>query len=298
LGHYLLIADDGTEYNSNRDWQPMLHPYQKSGSNLLYLFTINATQMPKLPPAFINLAKTRGTGKPGSVPKGTTIIAALGGETYSQKTEWWKFLTGSASDARAMGKKIAEWKKYGIDGIDLDIEQGIGDVDVGANIVEMIKGIKGKEPTFIITNPKDGYPSCKATNYLVNHAWDAQSKPLGILDRVSVMYYTCEESLNYVKNYASDPKPYQGFPITVPVPTNNIIVGIGGADNADCITGLAVEIKSRDLGGMMVWFSSVIDAATNATAITYTNQYDSAVAKASTWADALKILQSTEAVLV
>jgi hypothetical protein len=81
LGHYLLIADDTTPYDSARDWQPVLHPYQQQGSNLLYLFSVNASHMPSLPPAFINLAKTRGTGARGSVPQGTLIIAALGGET-------------------------------------------------------------------------------------------------------------------------------------------------------------------------------------------------------------------------
>jgi hypothetical protein len=30
--------------------------------------------------------------------------------------------------------------------------------------------------------------------------------------------------------------------------------------------GLAAEVVARRLGGMMVWFSSVLDAATNATA--------------------------------
>lgn len=232
------------------------------------------------------------------MPAGTTIIAALGGETYSQPVGDWKFLTGSASDARAMGEQIAGWKQYGIDGIDLDLEQGIGDRDVGANIVEMIKGIKAKDPSFIVTNPKDGYPNCKATNYVINHAWDAQSKSLGVLDRVSIMYYTCEQSLNFVKNYASATSQYQGFPITVNVPTENIIVGIGGGDKADCIRGLAGEIKSRNLGGMMVWFSSVIDSATNQTAISYAAQYDSARAKASTWASALKILGSTDDAVV
>ena len=295
LGHYLLIADDGTPYDSTRDWQPVLHPYQQQGSNLLYLFTINATNMPHLPPAFINLAKTRGTNAPGSVPKDTLIIAALGGETYSTDLSWWKFLTGSASDARAMGEQIAAWKKLGIDGIDLDIEQGIGDDKAaGANLLEMIKGIREKEPSFIITNPKDGYPGCKATDHVINHAWDARSQSLGVLDRVSIMYYKCQESLNWVKDYANATGQYQGFPITVDVPTENIIVGIGGGDSEECITGLAHEVKSRRLGGIMVWFSSVLDGATNATAISYTKRYDSSVAQSGAWASALRILAGAD----
>ena len=65
-------------------------------------------------------------------------------------------------------------------------------------------GIRAEEPSFIITNAKDGYPSCKATNYVINHAWDPRtSRSLGVLDRVGIMYYTCEESLKWVKDYAN-----------------------------------------------------------------------------------------------
>jgi hypothetical protein len=50
-------------------------------------------------------------------------------------------LNDSTVQARAMGGRIAGWKRLGIDGVDLDIEQGIGDDRAaGANLLALIAG--------------------------------------------------------------------------------------------------------------------------------------------------------------
>jgi hypothetical protein len=229
-----------------------------------------------------NLARTRGSSKPGSVPASTVIIASLGGYAYSLSGGW-GFLT-SASAARAAGAVVATWKDSGIDGIDLDLEQGIGDqASVGPNLVEFIKAIKEKAPDFIVTVPKDGGPNCVATNYLINNGIGS-----GLVDRIVVMWYTCQESLCYAHNYAG--KHGKNWPITANVASQDVLVGIGGHDSAKCITDMAQSVKAKSLGGMMVWFGSVLDADKGEKALSYNTLYDASVVEDDAWAEAVKIL--------
>ncbi len=78
VGHYLLLADDSVSgFASSADWSPRLHPYQQTAANVLFFTFINPSTM-AIPPAFANLARTRGTGAPGAVPATTSIIFAVG----------------------------------------------------------------------------------------------------------------------------------------------------------------------------------------------------------------------------
>ena len=49
----------------------------QEGANVLFFTFIHPETM-EVPPAFANLAKTRGTNEPGAVPKDTVILFALG----------------------------------------------------------------------------------------------------------------------------------------------------------------------------------------------------------------------------
>ena len=81
LGLYLLLADDYHEgFDSNAVWSPKLYDYQQKGANVLFLTFINPGTM-AIPPAFQNLAATRGTQTEGAVPKDTVIIFAIGENT-------------------------------------------------------------------------------------------------------------------------------------------------------------------------------------------------------------------------
>lgn len=78
MAFYVLLADDTEKgYESDRDWHPKLYPYMQTGANVL-LFTFIHPETMEVPPAFVNLAKTRGTGEEGAVPKDTVILFALG----------------------------------------------------------------------------------------------------------------------------------------------------------------------------------------------------------------------------
>lgn len=117
LGMYVLVADDTDKtYNSTHQWKPALHEFQQKGANILYLTFLNPALMPAVPPAFASLAKSRGTGAPGAVPTGTSIIFAIGGQAYSERPNPWEWLT-SASKAEAMAAEVAKWPAlHGCDG--------------------------------------------------------------------------------------------------------------------------------------------------------------------------------------
>ena len=59
MAQYILIADDTQSgFGSGANWNPQLYPYQQTAVNVLYFTFINPNTM-AVPPAFINLAKTR-----------------------------------------------------------------------------------------------------------------------------------------------------------------------------------------------------------------------------------------------
>jgi len=80
MGMYILLADD-TEpgfHSNNGDWEPLLHPYQQLGSNVLFFTFINPATM-DVPIPFRKLAASRGKNTDGSVPLDTLVIFAIGG---------------------------------------------------------------------------------------------------------------------------------------------------------------------------------------------------------------------------
>merc|ERR1719244_293147 len=94
LGMYILLADDTEDgyHTDNGDWEPLLHPYQQSGANVLFFTFINPATM-EVPVSFKKLAATRGTNVEGAVPSDTLIIFAIGGYAYSINPNPWDWLT-------------------------------------------------------------------------------------------------------------------------------------------------------------------------------------------------------------
>merc|ERR1719320_1799814 len=87
MGMYILLADD-TEpgiHSNNGDWEPLLHPYQQAGSNVLFFTFINPATM-DVPLAFRKLAATRGKNTEGSIPLDTLVIFAIGGLPAGEMT--------------------------------------------------------------------------------------------------------------------------------------------------------------------------------------------------------------------
>merc|ERR1719213_180239 len=124
-----------------------------------------------------------------------------------------------------------------MDGIDIDIEDGIGSSETtGPMVMAFITKLRSIAPDMIVTQPVYGYPGVKEENYVVNQAF-AQDATVKV-DSIGIMAYSGTGSLSYVKNYA-DPPTYAGAPIQSPVPKSNILVGACGCASAGDLQTLA-----------------------------------------------------------
>jgi len=259
MGMYILLADD-TEpgfHTDNAEWEPLLHPYQQAGSNVLFFTFINPSTM-DVPAAFQKLAATRGTNKDGAVPQDTLIIFAIGGYAYSIKPNPWDWLT-SKEKAEAMAERVATWKDlYKIDGIDLDLEEGAGSQKAaGPNMIHFVRKLKSLQPDLLVSQPTYGYPQIAAEIDVINASWNKGGTSNGLADSIGLMVYEGTQALQYVKNYAGGASMWQGFPIKVDVPKDKILLGCKGASSSNTITKLGKEAVKKDLLGVMVWFCSV-----------------------------------------
>ena len=263
MGLYILLADDSeckTEsacFDSTAEWEPQLYEWQQEGSNVLFFTFIHPETM-DVPPAFEKLARSRGTGKPGAVPEDTVIMFAIGGYAYSIKPNPWHWLE-SKEAAEKMAEQVAKWpEQYGIDGIDLDLEEGAGaHKKAGVNMVHFIKKLRTLVPKLIISQPVYGYPQVEAESYVINESWDKEGNYKGVADSIGLMVYEGTQALNYVKNYNRGGDQWEGFPIRVNAPSNTILLGAKGSSTFGTIETLANAAVDRDLLGIMVWYSSV-----------------------------------------
>jgi len=280
VGLYLLIADDGWPYTSERDWVPKLPDFMGAGGvNVLWLAFVNPAKMPALPPAMGYIGKHR--------PNGTKVIASVGGEAYSDSGSWpW---LDSVEAAEAMAAEVVGWKdKYGMDGIDLDIEGR----QPGPTALAFAKKVKELDPSFIVTQPVFGSPQVTEENYMVNQCFAKGAK--SSVDAIGIMVYEGTGSLQYVQNYVNGSKQWSGFPIHVDVPSKKVILGAGGQSAGGTIETLARAARDQDLGGIMVWYASVIDSATGKPGNQYSGgAMDASIQSAATqaeWKKALAIM--------
>merc|ERR1712146_435674 len=82
------------------------------------------------------------------------------------------------------------------------------------------------------------------------------------VDKIGIMVYQGTGSLQYVDNYVHGSTQWEGFPIKVDVPSQSVMLGAGGQASAGTIETLAKAAHDQNLGGIMVWYASVIDSAT------------------------------------
>merc|ERR1712038_804553 len=202
MGFYLPLADDTEEGfgTNNCDWEPELYDYQVEAGNVLFFTFINPETM-EVPCAFEKLMATKGSGAKGAIPDDTIVLFALGGYAYSIGVNPWPWLT-SKEAAEAMAEEVATWlPKYGIDGIDLDIEEGAGSqAAAGPNMGHFIKRLRELEPDIIIGQPSYGYPQVQAANDVINLSWNVGATSNNYADEVGIMVYEGAQSLNYVEN--------------------------------------------------------------------------------------------------
>merc|ERR1712130_418482 len=186
VGMYILLADDTEDgFHTDSDWNPLLHKYQQEGANVLFFTFINPASM-EVPLSFKKLAASRGTGAEGSVPTDTRIIFAVGGYAYSLNPNPWEWLT-SREAAESMAEKVAAWRDlYGIDGVDLDIEEGAGSRgEAGPNLVHFIRKLKSLLPAFLVTQPTYGYPQVQAEIDVINAVCEELCRRLVAMGRFS-----------------------------------------------------------------------------------------------------------------
>ena len=152
----------------------------------------------------------------------------LGGYAYSSKIKPWPWLESKAA-AEKMAERVAEWpERYGIDGIDLDLEDGAGDTPkAGPMMIHFVKKLRQLQPKMIIGQPTYGFPQVKAEIAVINASWK-NKRSTGVADSVGLMVYQGTQALNYVKNYADASKQWSGFPIKTDVPKNCILLGAKG----------------------------------------------------------------------
>jgi len=259
IGMYILLADDTEEgyHTANGDWEPLLHPYQQTGANVLFFTFINPATM-DVPISFRKLAASRGTNADGAVPADTRIIFAIGGYAYSINPNPWDWLTSRAK-AEAMAVKVAKWRDdYGIDGVDLDLEEGAGSqAAAGPNMVHFVRKLKSIHPDLLVSQPTYGYPQIQGEIDVINASWEIGGYSNNLADSIGLMVYEGTQALQYVKNYAAGSAQWEGFPIKVDVPKPNILLGCKGSSSSNIINTLATEAVREDLLGVMVWFCSV-----------------------------------------
>jgi len=259
LGMYILLADNTEDgFHDDAEWNPKLFEYQQTGSNVLFFTFVDPKTM-KIPKSFEKLAATRGSSEPGSVPKDTKIIFAIGGYEYSLRPNPWDWLT-SKDKAEEMAEVVATWPDlYNCDGIDLDIESGAGDhKEAGPNMIHFLKKLRQLQPDIIVSQPTYGYPQVNAEDDVINESCKDKSKPSNwLIDSVGLMVYEGTQALQYVKNYAEAESQWEGFPIHCNTPYHMILLGCKGSASASSVDKLASETLKQDMLGIMVWYASV-----------------------------------------
>ena len=204
---------------------------------------------------------------------------------YSLKPNPWEWLT-SKEKAEAMAEKVARWRDdYGIDGIDLDLEEGAGSKKAaGPNMVHFTRRLKSLQPDLLVSQPTYGYPQVQAEIDVINASWQPGGASNGLADTIGLMVYEGAQALLYIKNYAAGSEQWQGFPIKVAdslslsrclsvsfslslysslsipqvdVPKDKILLGLKGSSSSRDIMKLARESVKQNLLGVMVWYCSV-----------------------------------------
>jgi len=134
----------------------------------------------KVPPSFEHARQNVAFGS------GTKIIYSIGGYGYSQDSNW-KNTFSSPDKARQLAAEVAKWTS---DGIDLDLEDPVGnDANLAANIVEFARELKRLRPSFIITQPVFGYPQILSESLITVDSWNAAGQSTGLADAVGIMVY-------------------------------------------------------------------------------------------------------------
>ena len=125
------------------------------------------------------------------------------------------------------------------------------------------------------------------------------SAAFGAVSKVGIMIYSGTGATTYLDNYEHGCSKHcsQWYcPLAACVPPGDMVLGAGGGATAATVGALAADVKSMGLGGIMVWYASLLDAATGKAALQYGDDGDASTTALDAWAKALSDMQKGGAV--
>ena len=149
----------------------------------------------------------------------------------------------------------------------------------------------------VVTQPVFGSPSSvPAANRMLEAAYNKSlgSAAYGSVDKVGIMIYSGVGAETYLDNYekgCSEHCSQWYCPLAACVPAANMVLGAGGGSDAATIAKLAADVNAKGLGGLMVWYASLIDEATGAPALQYGSDGDASRDRLGAWAEALQAMR-------
>ena len=108
------------------------------------------------------------------------------------------------------------------------------------------------------------------------------------------MVYSQLESLKFVDTYVHGCSPTKCSmwycPLKACVPSTDVLIGVQGVANGSLIAQAADEVIRRDLGGMMVWYASLLNAKTGEAGLLYGPE-DASAASLAEWSQAVTAMK-------
>jgi hypothetical protein len=163
-------------------------------------------------------------------------------------------------------------------------------------LAEFVGKLKQLAPKMVVTQPVFGSPaSVPAANRMIEAAYNTTMKKaaLGSVSKVGIMVYSgtgSEEWTKYYTNGCSDYCSKWQCTLAACVPMKDMVLGIDGSADAGSITSMGKDVATKQMGGIMVWYASLLDHATGKPGLLYGNM-DASTNKLAAWASALKAMQ-------
>ena len=162
--------------------------------------------------------------------------------------------------------------------------------------MEFVAKLKALNPAMVVTQPVFGSPtSVPAANRLLEGAFNTSSgKALGSVAKVGVMIYSgtgSEEWVQYYTQGCSKHCTQWNCPLAACVPSADMVLGIDGSAAAGPIASISSDVKSMGLGGVMVWYASLLDPATGKNGLVY-GSMDASINKLGAWEEGMRVMQA------
>jgi hypothetical protein len=223
------------------------------------------------PESLIQLSQNRGN-EPGKISDDALVLWVLGGQSISDKLSYWDWLKKDDATLDRYAQYVANWKQYGCDGIDLDVEEAAGsNLILSEQVVKFIKKLKHYWPEAYISCP--AYSGGENGRYSQNLLSES-----GLLDLVGAMTYgnsgeqayknvvklicgsrnepgcslspESEENYNTCVKYNGVQNCFKGLG------SKKVLLGVAaGTSMSEQALSVAEAVNQHDLKGLMIWCS-------------------------------------------